>query len=266
LNADGHAIVYGTTTSGSLRIMNQSAERMRIDSSGNVVIGTASAFDTSSGRGNISLNGASSALIALGVGGTQKLALFHSGTDCELNNQANGFLAFKTNNSERMRIESDGKIRVTQGIYRGDVNGSGIAFSTNCMIPLNHTGTADDNTEKLGTSGHRWAELHAGNGTIQTSDQNLKQDIESLNDAELSVAASIKSLIKKFRMKDSVESKGDNARIHVGVIAQDVEKVFVAAGLDPRRYSLFCEDELEDGSKRFGIRYEQLLAFVISAL
>ena len=183
------------------------------------------------------------------------------------NHDVNKFMRFVTNAAERMRIESDGKIKITSGIYRGDGSiGSGIAFSSNCMIPLNHTGAADDNTEKLGASGHRWSELHAGNGTIQTSDQNLKQDIESLNDAELSVAASIKSLIKKFRMKDAVESKGDDARIHVGVIAQDVEQAFVAAGLDPRRYSLFCEDELEDGSKRFGIRYEQLLAFVISAL
>jgi uncharacterized protein YaiE (UPF0345 family) len=96
---------------GALRFYN-TIERMRIDSSGNVGIGTTSVFDTASGRGNISLNGASSALIALGVGGSQKLALFHSGTDCELNNQANGFLAFKTNNSERMRIDSSGRLLV----------------------------------------------------------------------------------------------------------------------------------------------------------
>ena len=110
---DGDAnIRFFTNTSNTVGAYINPAERMRIDSSGNVGIGTTSVFDTASGRGNISLNGASSALIALGVGGSQKLALFHSGTDCELNNQANGFLAFKTNNSERMRIDSSGRLLI----------------------------------------------------------------------------------------------------------------------------------------------------------
>ncbi len=45
-NANNHAIVYGTTTSGSLRIMNNSAERMRIDSSGRLLVGTSSSIGT----------------------------------------------------------------------------------------------------------------------------------------------------------------------------------------------------------------------------
>ena len=61
-------------------------------------------------------------------------------------------------------------------------------------------------------------------------------------------------------------AKGDDARIHVGVIAQEVEQAFVEGGLDPRRYALFCEDTLEDGSKRLGIRYDELLAFIVAAL
>jgi hypothetical protein len=108
--------------------------------------------------------------------------------------------------------------------------------------------------------------IYAGTGTINTSDINSKQDVDNLNAAELSVATAIKGLIKKFRFIDAVATKGDDARIHVGVIAQEVEQAFIDAELDPRRYALFCEDELEDGSKRLGVRYNELLAFVIAAI
>ena len=265
--------LVGSTSNFIFKYENNSPS-LTIDSSGRVGIGVEPSVFNGSGDNLVLSSSSHTGLTIDATSSTNSSIHFADGADG--NEAYRGYLVYEhssdsmqfgTSSSERMRIESDGKIRVTQGIYRAGASvGSGIAFSTNCMIPLNHTGAADDNTEKLGASGHRWAELHAGNGTIQTSDQRLKQDIELLSDAETSVAVSIKSLIKKFRIKDAVERKGDEARIHVGVIAQDVEQAFVDAGLDPRRYSLFCEDELEDGSKRLGIRYEQLLAFVISAL
>ena len=88
--------------------------------------------------------------------------------------------------------------------------------------------------------------------------------------AELAVAKRIKGLIRKFKFNDSVAEKGDGARIHVGVIAQDVRDAFLAEGLDPYKYGLFCSDTwttLDGNSKtRLGVRYEELLAFVIAAL
>jgi hypothetical protein len=169
--------------------------------------------------------------------------------------------------TERMRIESGGNIRVAAStyIYREGANGAGIGFGGGGVLPVNSAGAASDNTVPMGAASYRWSVIYAGTGTINTSDLNLKQDIESITTAELAVAVSLKSLIKKFRFKDAVAAKGDDARIHVGVIAQEVEQAFVDAGLDPRRYALFCEDELEDGTKRLGIRYDELLAFVIAA-
>ena len=73
----------------------------------------------------------------------------------------------------------------------------------------------------------------------------------------------------------------------MGVIAQEAQQAFVAEGLDATRYALFCSDtwyevngksEAEDGLPytaetpnavavtRLGIRYDELLAFVISAI
>ena len=77
------------------------------------------------------------------------------------------------------------------------------------------------------------------NGTIQTSDRNEKQDIEVLSDAETRVAQACKGLLRKFRWQDAVAEKGDDARIHFGIIAQDLQDAFAAEGLDAGRYAMF---------------------------
>lgn len=132
---------------------------------------------------------------------------------------------------------------------------------------------AIDNTFSLGSSGNRWSVVYAATGSINTSDEREKQDIKDLSDAERQVAIAIKGLIKSFRFKDAVEKKGDKARIHFGVMAQQVAEAFKIVGLNPDDYALFCYDEWKDdeaiglkAGNRYGIRYDELLAFVISAL
>jgi len=121
-----------------------------------------------------------------------------------------------------------------------------------------------DNKTSCGIVGARWSVIYAGSATILTSDRNEKEEIEDLSEAELRVAKAIKGLVKKFKMKGGV-------RTHVGVIAQDVQAAFNAEGLDASEYGLFCSDTWTDEDTgeektRLGIRYEELLAFVIAAL
>lgn len=120
-----------------------------------------------------------------------------------------------------------------------------------------------DNVTDLGLSGKRWDTVFAGTGAINTSDRNEKEEIEELSEAELRVAQACKGLVRKFKFKGKV-------RKHIGVIAQDVRDAFSAEGLDAHEYGLFCSDtfENEEGNTvtRLGIRYEELLAFIISAL
>lgn len=47
-------------------------------------------------------------------------------------------------------------------------------------------------------------------------------------------------------IKDAVEKKGGAARIHAGVVAQEVQAAFAAQGLDAADYGLFCYDEWDD--------------------
>jgi hypothetical protein len=134
-----------------------------------------------------------------------------------------------------------------------------------------------DNTCNLGTATSRWAVVYAGTGTINTSDEREKQDIQVLSEAEKQAAIAIKGLIRSFKFKDAVAKKGDDARIHVGVMAQQVAEAFKIVGLNPDDYALFCYDEwsaqldnlgneISPAGNRYGIRYDELLAFVISAL
>ena len=127
-----------------------------------------------------------------------------------------------------------------------------------------------DNTYSFGLGGNRWSVIYAATGTINTSDENSKTDIRNISYAEKSVASAIKSQMKAFKFSDAVALKGSNARIHFGVIAQTVRDAFLAEGLDPTSYGVFCSDTWTDESgieqTRLGVRYDELFAFIISTL
>lgn len=156
-------------------------------------------------------------------------------------------------------------------------------FSNNTIRPLGNDGALTDNEVDMGHSANRFANIRATNGSIVTSDRNEKQDIEELNDAEARVAVACKGLLRKFRWRDAVALKGDDARTHFGIIAQDLKDAFTAEDLDASKYGMFCSDtwwELDgetydteeeapsDATKktRLGVRYSELLAFIISAI
>jgi hypothetical protein len=134
-----------------------------------------------------------------------------------------------------------------------------------------------DNTKALGGSALRWSTVYAGTGTINTSDKREKSDARELSLAEQKVAKRLKKMVRAFRFNDAVENKGEGARIHFGLMAQEVGEAFTAEGLDPHRYALFCYDEwpeekdasgkvIVEAGNRYGIRYDELFAFIISAL
>jgi hypothetical protein len=83
-------------------------QAMTLDASGRLLVGLTSSSYGSSGRGSIEINGSSQALLGLLAGGVQKGYFYNDGTDSILANQANGYLRFDTNNTERARITSGG--------------------------------------------------------------------------------------------------------------------------------------------------------------
>lgn len=144
-------------------------------------------------------------------------------------------------------------------------------------------GPATDNVTTLGSASRRWTVVYATTGAINTSDARSKVQDRPLSEVEKTVAIKVKGLLKAFKFSDAVQLKGDKARIHFGVYAQEVATAFESEGLSADDYGLFCYDEWEatpavlneDGEEvtpaveagnRFGIRYEELLAFVLAAI
>ena len=133
-----------------------------------------------------------------------------------------------------------------------------------------------NNEITLGRAGFRWSEVFATNGTINTSDAREKQQIRTLLDAEKAVALKCKDLLRAFKWNEAVEKKGTKARIHFGIVAQELAEAFRSENLNPDDYGMFCYDEWEDQYEKsyklakagnaYGVRYEELLVFIIASL
>ena len=258
--------------------------KMTLTSAGNLLVGTTDAAVGSSSSvtgGVISAAG----IISNGVDGNVCAVLNRQSSDGEI-----------------LRLRKDGttvgSINITNSAsvvsLTGTSSGGGIAMGKSAanVYPARPAGVID-NTLDFGSSSYRWDDIFATNGTIQTSDANEKQDIASLTSAEMLVAKRISALFKTFRWKNKVAAKGNDARTHTGIIAQDVQAAFTAESLDAGDYSLFIsstwwthdvevpaveakdaytrtdiydtEDEAPEGAvkkTRMGIRYPELLSFV----
>lgn len=146
------------------------------------------------------------------------------------------------------------------------------------------TRPGSDNAQKLGTAALRWSEVFAATGVINTSDGSDKLFRGALTPQEINVGRRLTQIIGIFQWKDAIEAKGEGARLHIGVTAQDVVAAFEAEGLDPWAYGVCCADtfdEMEEtepdeegvtqhvptGVKktRLGLRYDQMYAFVTAA-
>lgn len=213
-----------TTASSAIRFDVDNVEAMRISSDGDVLVGKTSTDLSTSG-------------VQLREGNAS--AFTRAGTVVDINRTGS--------DGQLLRFRKDD---VTVGVI-GAAGGnayiagasSGIKFGNNsAFIPTNDSGAGADNQKDVGSSSTRFDDIYATNGNIQTSDQNEKQQIASLTTAEITAAKAISQLFKTFKWNDSVADKGDAARTHAGVIAQEVETAMTDAGLDAGDYAFFISN------------------------
>ena len=247
---------FGFSGADTFKIRTGGQDAVYVDSSQNLLVGKSSA-----GISNDGFQASNSGQIGV----TQASAVV-------------GLFNRKTSDGAILELQRDGSAVGYIGsatarffIHNNYGAGSGFRFDNGNINPCSNTGATEDDTTDLGAAGGRFTDIYATNGTIQTSDRNEKQDIEALSDAERRVAVAAKGLLRKFRWISAVEEKSDEARIHFGIIAQDLQDAFTAEGLDAGRYGMFihttwADEETGEERSRLGVRYSELLAFIIAAI
>jgi hypothetical protein len=208
------ALVFTTSPNGG-----SPTERMRIDSSGNVGIGVTnpSAF------GKLAVNGNT---VQLGGTGTIYINSFADATSSISNSGASGAgnLQFNTNNTERMRIDSSGRllVGVTSPVQSGSTFYS--ATSAACVFyrPAGSTGVAITSYfSDVGGAQTFKAYVDTSGAFVNISDARTKKNVEQLN-LGIDIVSQLNPV--SFNWLNEEESPKT-----VGFIAQEVESVYPQA-------------------------------------
>ena len=112
----------------------------------------------------------------------------------------------------------------------------------------------------LGTSSHKWVNVWAVNGTIQTSDRRLKKDIKKLN---YGMDEIMKLKPVKFKWKDS-----DDGDVKLGLIAQEVLPV-ISEVVKTHHYEsseVPGEAKKRVENERMGVYYSDLIPVLIKGM
>lgn len=116
--------------------------------------------------------------------------------------------------------------------------GTYIQFN-NSTNQITFNGSALRNTTSgavtLGNGTYKWGAVYSTTGSIQTSDRNVKDNIQPISD-------SYKQLFMKLMPVSFTFIDGTSGRTHIGFISQDVEEAMIELGMTSLDFAGFCKD------------------------
>ena len=264
---DNGIIIYNHGSSPYMRFFVDGSERMRIDESGNVGIGTTSPST------DVEIKRAADAQLRITSGASNDayLSFENAGTVNHYFKQDNTgvfqiYYLGGGSGVERFRIDADGGVGIgnpTATNYALEVEGAQIGRGS---VYFHTTMPLSDNTYDLGHGSYRWDDIFATNNTINTSDRNLNNTITN-SDLGLDFINRLSPKSYKFN---------GGTRTHYGLIAQDVETVLSDISKPTADFAGFIKmipeeeapkhEENPNTETTYGLRYGEFIAPMIKAI
>ncbi len=240
--------IYGQASSSGelIQFKTANSERMRIDSSGNLLIGTTSTGF--SDQGVIITDG-------------QYVGTMDGSHCMTLNRKSSDGLMLRFYKDESLV----GSIAASGGDLTIGTGDTGIHFhdGVDSLIPWN-TSTANyrDNAIDLGTSSYRFNDAYVTNGVTSGSDRNEK---ENITQSDLGL-----TFIKELNPVSYTWKNNNSNRTHYGLISQDIETWLSDNDKNNTDFAGLVKTDVseeQDGSSyKYGLRYNEFVSPLIKAI
>jgi hypothetical protein len=230
----GHLVLDGNAGGNNVRLQTQGTTRAEVSDSGVSVTGTGSfsgLLTLTAGQRNT--GGTLWRDESTGAGRPS-----NSGLGFEIAGDAGGTDTYSVIQSYNPGAGTWGQLHLRGVQVQLRPNDTLVAYATTAGFLA-----GGDNAYTLGGASSRWSTVYAGTGTINTSDateKTLRGD-GGPTEQEIAWARSIRAVC--YQLNDAIAEKGEAARLHWGVFAQQVYAAGIEAGIEePFHYGFVGRD------------------------
>jgi hypothetical protein len=256
--------IIGSSANNNIRFITNSSERMRITSSGNVGIGTASpqsilqAGDFS-GNNAISIGGGTAGVSSLYFGDGTGASLYRGFIEYQHNGD---YMRFGTSASEAMRITSGGNVLI------GTTTDDGYKLASVGQSIFKATSLNSITAQRLSTDGTIITFYKDGTlvGSISTNSNSLPSDLnfkKNINNLELGL-----NLISKLRaVSYNHKIDDEDTALSTGFIAQELEQSLTELGVKENEYHILQHKPNEDETQsQYWLDYTKMIPVLVKAI